>query len=62
MNIRTAPSRGHDRIYIHGEKETERKAKSLVEGVTIDDGEIKMLDILPRSSDSKKCSTAKGFY
>ncbi len=40
----SAKSEGHDRIYIHGEKETERKAKSMVEGVTIDDGEIKMLD------------------
>ena len=40
----SAKAEGHDRIYIHGEKEVERKAKSMVEGVTIDEGEIKMLD------------------
>ncbi|MBN1566693.1 MAG: Ldh family oxidoreductase [Acidobacteria bacterium] len=40
----SAKAEGHDRIYIHGEKEVERKAKSMVEGVTIDDGEIKMLE------------------
>jgi L-2-hydroxycarboxylate dehydrogenase (NAD+) len=40
----SAKSEGHDRIYIHGEKEVERHAKSMKEGVTIDDGEIKMLD------------------
>ena len=40
----SAKAEGHDRIYIHGEKEVERRAKSLVEGVTIDDGEIKMLE------------------
>ena len=40
----SAKSEGHDRIYIHGEKEIERKAQSMVEGVTIDDGEIKMLE------------------
>jgi L-2-hydroxycarboxylate dehydrogenase (NAD+) len=40
----SAKADGHDRIYIHGEKEVERRAKSLVEGVTIDDGEIKMLE------------------
>jgi LDH2 family malate/lactate/ureidoglycolate dehydrogenase len=40
----SAKSEGHDRIYIHGEKESERRARSLIEGVTIDDGEIKMLE------------------
>ena len=40
----SAKAEGHDRIYIHGEKEVERRAKSLVEGVTIDEGEIKMLE------------------
>jgi LDH2 family malate/lactate/ureidoglycolate dehydrogenase len=40
----SAKAEGHDRIYIHGEKEVERRAQSLVEGVTIDDGEIKMLE------------------
>ncbi len=40
----SAKAEGHDRIYIHGEKEVERRAKSMVEGVTIDDGEIKMLE------------------
>ena len=40
----SAKSEGHDRIYIHGEKEVERRAQALVQGVTIDDGEIKMLE------------------
>jgi len=40
----SAKAEGHDRIYIHGEKEIERRAQSMVEGVTIDDGEIKMLE------------------
>jgi LDH2 family malate/lactate/ureidoglycolate dehydrogenase len=40
----SAKAEGHDRIYIHGEKEVERRAKSMVEGVTIDEGEIKMLE------------------
>ena len=40
----SAKAEGHDRIYIHGEKEVERRAKSLVQGVTIDEGEIKMLE------------------
>lgn len=40
----SAKAEGHDRIYIHGEKETEHRALSMVEGVTIDDGEIKMLE------------------
>jgi LDH2 family malate/lactate/ureidoglycolate dehydrogenase len=40
----SAKAEGHDRIYIHGEKEVEQREKSLKEGVTIDDGEIKMLD------------------
>ncbi len=40
----SAKAEGHDRIYIHGEKEMERRAKSMEEGVTIDDGEIKMLE------------------
>jgi len=40
----SAKAEGHDRIYIHGEKETERREASLVEGVTLDEGEWKMLD------------------
>jgi L-2-hydroxycarboxylate dehydrogenase (NAD+) len=40
----SAKAEGHDRIYIHGEKEVERRAKSMVEGVTIDEGEIRMLE------------------
>jgi len=40
----SAKAEGHDRIYIHGEKEIERRAQSMVEGVTIDEGEIKMLE------------------
>ncbi len=40
----SAKAEGHDRIYIHGEKEIERRAKSMKEGVLLDDGEWKMLD------------------
>ncbi len=45
QGVRTsAKAPGHDRIYIHGEKEVEQRAKSMVEGVTIDEGELKMLE------------------
>jgi LDH2 family malate/lactate/ureidoglycolate dehydrogenase len=40
----SAKAEGHDRIYIHGEKEIEQRAKSMAQGVTIDEGEIKMLE------------------
>lgn len=40
----SAKAEDHDRIYIHGEKEIERRAKSMKEGVLLDDGEWKMLD------------------
>jgi len=40
----SAKAEGRERIYIHGEKEIEQKAKSMVQGVTIDEGEIKMLE------------------
>jgi L-2-hydroxycarboxylate dehydrogenase (NAD+) len=40
----SAKAKGQNRIYIHGEKEIERRAKSLVEGVPLDEGEWKMLD------------------
>jgi len=33
----SAKAEGHDRIYIHGEKEAEARAKSLAEGVFLDD-------------------------
>lgn len=35
---------GHDRIYIHGEKEMEKRAESMAKGVLLDEGEWKMLD------------------
>ena len=35
---------GHNRIYIHGEKEMEKRAESMAEGVLLDEGEWKMLD------------------
>jgi L-2-hydroxycarboxylate dehydrogenase (NAD+) len=35
---------GHDRIYIHGEKEAEARAKSLAEGVFLDDATWTMLE------------------
>jgi len=35
---------GHDRIFIHGEKELEKQAESLAEGVYLDDDEVKMLN------------------
>jgi L-2-hydroxycarboxylate dehydrogenase (NAD+) len=34
---------GHDRIFIHGEKEWEKREESLVEGVDVDDDELEML-------------------
>jgi L-2-hydroxycarboxylate dehydrogenase (NAD+) len=37
-------AKGHDRIYIHGEKELEAKAISLVDGVQVDEVEWDMLD------------------
>jgi L-2-hydroxycarboxylate dehydrogenase (NAD+) len=40
----SAKAKGQNRIYIHGEKEMERRAKSMVEGVPLDEAEWKMLD------------------
>lgn len=40
----SAKSQGQDRIYIHGEKEIERRAKSMVDGVPLDEAEWKMMD------------------
>jgi L-2-hydroxycarboxylate dehydrogenase (NAD+) len=40
----SAKAKGHDRIYIHGEKEIEKHAESMVEGVPLDEVEWKMLD------------------
>ncbi len=40
----SAKAEGHDRIYIHGEKEAEARARSLVEGVPLDTATWKMLD------------------
>jgi L-2-hydroxycarboxylate dehydrogenase (NAD+) len=40
----SAKAKGQNRIYIHGEKEIERRAKSMVEGVPLDEAEWKMLD------------------
>jgi L-2-hydroxycarboxylate dehydrogenase (NAD+) len=37
-------AKGHDRIYIHGEKELEAKAISMVDGVQVDEVEWDMLD------------------
>jgi L-2-hydroxycarboxylate dehydrogenase (NAD+) len=37
-------AKGHDRIYIHGEKEIEAKALSMIEGVPVDEDEWNMLD------------------
>lgn len=34
---------GHDRIFIHGEKELEKRTESLAEGVDVDDDELQML-------------------
>ncbi len=41
---KSAKSEGHDRIYIHGEKEIENRAESLVEGVSLEETEWKMFD------------------
>ncbi len=40
----SAKAEGCDRIYIHGEKEMEKRAESMVEGVPLDEGEWKMLE------------------
>jgi LDH2 family malate/lactate/ureidoglycolate dehydrogenase len=34
---------GHDRIYIHGEKEAEARARNVKEGIALDDATIKLL-------------------
>jgi LDH2 family malate/lactate/ureidoglycolate dehydrogenase len=39
----SAKAKGHERIYIHGEKEIERHAVSMVDGVELEDTEWKML-------------------
>jgi LDH2 family malate/lactate/ureidoglycolate dehydrogenase len=40
----SAKAQGNDRIYIHGEKEIEQHAASMVDGVYLDEAEWKMLD------------------
>jgi L-2-hydroxycarboxylate dehydrogenase (NAD+) len=40
----SAKAQGHDRIYIHGEKEAEKRMLSLAEGVPLDEATWKMLD------------------
>jgi L-2-hydroxycarboxylate dehydrogenase (NAD+) len=43
--VRTSvKAEGHDRIYIHGEKEIEMRAQSMVNGVHLDEVEWKMFD------------------
>jgi L-2-hydroxycarboxylate dehydrogenase (NAD+) len=37
-------AKGQDRIYIHGEKEAEKRAESIVEGIPLDDATWKMFD------------------
>jgi len=41
---KSAKAEGHDRIYIHGEKEIEKRAESMVDGVSLEDTEWKMFD------------------
>jgi len=36
-------SEGHDRIFIHGEKELEKREEYLAKGIPVDDGELKMM-------------------
>jgi L-2-hydroxycarboxylate dehydrogenase (NAD+) len=40
----SAKAQGQDRIYIHGEKEAEKRADSLVNGIMLDDATLKMFD------------------
>jgi len=40
----SAKASGRDRIYIHGEKEAEKRSESVVEGITLDDATWKMFD------------------
>lgn len=42
--VRTsAKAKGHDRIYIHGEKEAEARAQAMVDGIPLDDATWEML-------------------
>jgi LDH2 family malate/lactate/ureidoglycolate dehydrogenase len=41
---RSAKASGQERIYIHGEKEAEKRAESLADGIVLDDATLKMLD------------------
>ena len=40
----SAKAQGQDRIYIHGEKEAEKRADSMVNGIALDDATWKMFD------------------
>ena len=55
----SAKSAGHDRIYIHGEKEMEKRVESLAEGVPLDEVEWKMLDEYASKFGFEKISTGK---
>ena len=41
---RSAKAAGNDRIYIHGEKEAEKRVESLADGIMLDDATWKMFD------------------
>jgi LDH2 family malate/lactate/ureidoglycolate dehydrogenase len=43
-----AKAEGQDRIYIHGEKEALARAKSMRDGITLDDATCKLLESLSR--------------
>jgi LDH2 family malate/lactate/ureidoglycolate dehydrogenase len=40
----SAKAAGHDRIFIHGEKEAEKRTESMAEGIPLDDATWKMFD------------------
>ena len=40
----SAKARGQTRIYIHGEKEAEKRADSIMNGIALDDATWKMFD------------------
>ena len=44
-------AQGQDRIYIHGEKETEARARALQEGIFIDDATCTLLDSLAKEAE-----------
>jgi LDH2 family malate/lactate/ureidoglycolate dehydrogenase len=54
---RSEKAEGSDRIYIHGEKEMEKRAESMAEGITLDDATWKLFDDYAAKFGLEKLST-----